>query len=42
MYIPLGYYNGIESLEGELLKSALNDIITGLTEYHYTDEDTNV
>jgi len=42
MYIPSGYYDTIDSLEGELLKAALNDIITGHTEYPYTDDETDV
>lgn len=36
MFIPLGYYDSVEGLEGEALKSALNDIITDHTEYIYT------
>jgi endonuclease I len=42
MYIPLGYYDGIKSLEGETLKAALNNIITGHTEFPYTDDETDV
>ena len=42
IYIPNGYYDSIIGLEGELLKSALNDIITDHTEYPYTDEETDV
>jgi endonuclease I len=42
MYIPSGYYDSIDGLEGELLKAALNDIITGHTEYPYTDDETDV
>ncbi|MGS0972813.1 MAG: endonuclease [Candidatus Izemoplasmataceae bacterium] len=41
-YIPTGYYSDIEGLTGEALKDALNDIITGHTEYPYTDDDTDV
>jgi len=32
---PTGYYNGTENLQGEELKSALNDIISGHTVYSY-------
>ncbi len=42
MYIPEGYYDGIEGLTGDDLKSALNDIITNHTEYPYTDDETDV
>ncbi len=42
IYIPDGYYDGIDSLEGEILKAALNDIITGHTEYPYTSTATDV
>lgn len=42
MYIPLGYYDGIDGLVGEELKTALNLIISGHTEYPYTDDDTDV
>lgn len=42
MYVPLGYYVGIESLTGESLKSMLNDIITGHTELPYTNTSTDV
>ena len=47
--IPVGYYDSANGLSGELLKSALNEIIDGHTEYSYeavkdalriTDEDT--
>ncbi|MFW6319436.1 MAG: hypothetical protein ACOC1L_04560, partial [Bacillota bacterium] len=38
-YIPTGYYDGIEGLTGDALKDALNDIITGHTEYPYTDDE---
>ncbi|MFW5842228.1 MAG: endonuclease I family protein [Bacillota bacterium] len=41
-YIPTGYYDGIEGLTGDALKDALNDIITGHTEYPYTDDETDV
>ena len=39
MYVPLGYYDSATSLTGEALKDALNDIITGHTEFPYTDKD---
>jgi hypothetical protein len=39
MYVPLGYYDDMSSLTGEELKDALNDIITGHTEFSYTDKD---
>jgi len=39
MYVPLGYYDPAENLTGELLKDTLNDIITGHTEFPYTDKD---
>lgn len=42
MYIPEGYYDSIDGLEGDLLKAALNDIITDHTEYPYTDDETDV
>ena len=42
IYIPAGYYDGIEGLEGEALKAALNDIITGHTEFPYTSTSTDV
>ena len=42
MYIPLGYYDSINSLTGDELKTALNLIISGHTEYPYTDDDTDV
>jgi endonuclease I len=32
---PTGYYNGTENLQGEELKAALNDIISGHTVYSY-------
>lgn len=32
---PTGYYNGTENKQGEELKSALNDIISGQTVYSY-------
>jgi endonuclease I len=34
--IPPGYYDGTEGLSGDVLKSALNDIIDGHTELSYT------
>ena len=36
MYIPLGYYDSIDGLDGEQLKAALNVIIRGHTEFAYT------
>ena len=39
IYIPDGYYNGIDGLTGETLKNTLNDIISNHTEYPYTDKD---
>lgn len=42
MYIPVGYYDAIDGLTGEALKSALNDIITGHIEFPYTDDETDV
>ncbi|AIO18361.1 Extracellular ribonuclease precursor [Candidatus Izimaplasma bacterium HR1] len=39
IYVPVGYYDGIDSLTGEALKNALNDIITNHTEFPYTDKD---
>ena len=39
MYVPLGYYDDAASLNGESLKDALNNIITGHTEFPYTDKD---
>ncbi|MEP4534023.1 MAG: endonuclease [Cyclobacteriaceae bacterium] len=35
--IPSGYYNSANGLTGEPLKSALNDIIDGHTEYSYSN-----
>ena len=32
---PAGYYNGTDGKEGDELKSALNDIVSGHTEYSY-------
>lgn len=40
--IPEGYYTNAEGLDGEELKSALNDIIEGHTEYPYTSSSTDV
>ncbi|MDY0139774.1 MAG: endonuclease [Candidatus Izemoplasmatales bacterium] len=42
MFIPKGYYDSIEGLQGEELKSKLNDIITGHIEFPYTDDETDV
>ena len=42
MYVPAGYYDGIEGLTGEALKNALNDIISNHIEFPYTDDDTDV
>jgi endonuclease I len=42
MYVPSGYYDGIEDLTGDTLKDRLNDIITGHTEYPYTSTSTDV
>ncbi len=39
MYVPDGYYAGIDGLSGLALKNALNDIITNHTEFPYTDKD---
>lgn len=38
MYVPVGYYDSASSLIGEALKDTLNDIITGHTEFPYTDK----
>lgn len=40
--IPAGYYDGTSGLYGEALKSQLNDIISGHTEYPYTSSGTDV
>lgn len=42
LYIPVGYYDGIEGLEGEALKAFLNNIVKDHTVYPYTDDDTDV
>lgn len=42
MYIPDGYYDGIDGLTGDALKMVLNDIITDHEEYPYTDTTTDV
>lgn len=42
MYVPAGYYDGIDGLSGEALKNALNDIITNHTEFPYTATSTDV
>jgi len=39
MYVPDGYYDGIDGLTGEALKNALNNIITNHIEFPYTDKD---
>ncbi len=41
MYIPLGYYDSIDGLVGEELKTALNSIISGHTEYPYKSTATD-
>ncbi len=40
--IPEGYYTNAEGIEGEELKSVLNDFIEGHTEYPYTSTSTDV
>jgi len=40
--IPNGYYDDANGLTGEALKSALNDIIDGHTEFPYTSSSTDV
>ncbi|MBI9067934.1 MAG: endonuclease [Salinivirgaceae bacterium] len=40
--IPEGYYNSAEGLQGEALKAALNDIISGHTVYPYTSTSIDV
>jgi endonuclease I len=40
--IPSGYYDGASGKSGSILKSALNDIIDGHTEYPYTSSGTDV
>lgn len=40
--IPAGYYDGTSGLYGEALKSQLNDIISGHTEYPYSSDNTDV
>ncbi|MGE4571822.1 MAG: endonuclease I family protein [Candidatus Izemoplasmatales bacterium] len=42
MYIPLGYYDGIDNLEGEALKEFLNEITKNHRVYPYTDDQTDV
>jgi endonuclease I len=42
LYIPTGYYDGIDGLTGETLKKALHDIVSGHTEYPYTSTKTDV
>ena len=42
IYVPNGYYDSISGLTGEALKNALNDIITGHSEFPYTDTTTDV
>lgn len=42
IYVPDGYYDSIDGMSGETLKAALNDIITGHTEYPYTSTSTDV
>lgn len=38
MFIPTGYYDGIDDLTGDALKAALNDIISGHTEFNYSHD----
>ena len=40
--IPNGYYNGMDTLEGNPLKVALHDIINEHTEFPYTSTSTDV
>ncbi|MBC8402458.1 MAG: endonuclease [Candidatus Marinimicrobia bacterium] len=40
--IPSGYYDSASGLDDDALKSALNDIIDGHTEYPYTSSGTDV
>ncbi|MBT7578964.1 MAG: hypothetical protein HN633_09370, partial [Candidatus Marinimicrobia bacterium] len=40
--IPSGYYDGASGKSGSTLKSALNDIIDGHTEFPYTSSGTDV
>ncbi len=42
MYIPLGYYDSIDELEGEDLKTGLNLIVSGHVEFPYTSDNTDV
>ena len=42
MYVPAGYYASADGLTGEALKNMLNDIITGHTEFPYTNTNTDV
>lgn len=42
MYIPLGYYDGIEDLEGDALKEALNLIVKDHVEFPYSSTNTDV
>lgn len=42
MYIPLGYYDSINNLEGDPLKEALHIIIKDHVVYPYSDDDTDV
>jgi len=39
LYIPAGYYDALDGVSDEQLKSVLNDIITGHDEFPYTDKD---
>ena len=41
-YIPLGYYDSIDGLTGDELKTELNNIIIGHTEFPYTSTATDV
>ena len=40
--IPYGYYNGMDTLVGNLLKTALHNIINEHTEFPYTSSSTDV
>jgi len=42
LFIPLGYYDSIDELDGEQLKTTLNTIIRGHTEFPYTSTSTDV
>ena len=40
--IPIGYYNGIDTLIGNSLKDALHNIIKDHTEFPYTSSSNDV